>query len=250
MSGYDVYQAGQDLSFAVDLVDQFSGQSITAVSGTVTILDEDGVVVAAASPLTIIAGDPAVGTFTVDSLVNTVLESESRQALLEITDDVGNVRRIDYYYVLENGDKVVTGENSYAFMGYIVRQSTSMSGIDAFNDAGHADKQKALISAYYNMARLPLSIDGEHPNDMTEDDLVNIDQSYVLKLVRAQIREANFLLGDDEIDDARRRGLISQSHGEITEFFRVSKPVETPACRAALNELTGLLSWNLKIGRA
>lgn len=256
MAGYDVFQANQDLNFSVALVSEYTGVNIDAVSATVSVYDEaetllTGPTAAVISPTPGLAIlPPFTADFTVLTAINTATAPTMRQVVLTVTDSVGNDYRVNYFYVLEVGDRVIPGTNSYAYFAVLLRTSSLMQGIDAFNEASHIDKQRALISAYYNIGKCPVDVGGAHPNLMTEAELALIWPENLNRLFRGQIREANFLLGDEPVLDRRRRGLISESHGEVTQFFRVAKPVELPVCTAALKEMTGLLVWTKKLARS
>lgn len=255
MTGYDVFQANQSLSLKVDLVDQYTGENIDAASVNITLFDEaENIISGPVAAIVDTNASPMTAEFTISALDNTVTERSMRRVLLEIEDAATNVFTLSYFYLLEQGDKVIPGSNSYGYFAVLLKQSSVMENLDSFNQASHLNKQKALISAFHNIGKCPVYVDvGEgpiHPNELDEAELALLDAKTLAKLVRAQVREANFLLGDDPHLDRRRSGLISQSHGEITEFFRVQKPLDLPVCNVALRELTGLVSWNMKLARA
>lgn len=276
MAGYDVFQANQDLNLSVALVSEYTGANIDAVSATVSVYDEAEVLIdgPTAATITPVPGPaiapPFTADFTVLAAVNAASTPTMRQIVLMVTDSLGNEYRVNYYYILETGDRVIPGTNSYAYFAVLLRASSLMQGIDTFNESSHLDKQRALISAYYNIGKCPVDVRANisnyqdrlytdalfggahpiHPNLMSEAELALIWPESLNRLIRGQIREANFLLGDEPVLDRRRRGLISESHGEVTQFFRVAKPVELPVCTAALKEMTGLLVWNKKLARS
>lgn len=68
------------------------------------------------------------------------------------------------------------------------------------------------------------------------------------KLIRAQVIEANFLMSGNTPEKQRLAGLLSHSAGESAHFYRTSKPLELPVCRATANALKGIITYVARIG--
>lgn len=77
-------------------------------------------------------------------------------------------------------------------------------------------------------------------------DKLKLDQRQ--KLIRAQVIEANFLLSGNTPEKQRLSGLLSHSAGESAHFYRTSKPLELPVCRATANALKGIITYVTRIG--
>jgi hypothetical protein len=69
-------------------------------------------------------------------------------------------------------------------------------------------------------------------------------------LKRAQMLEANSILGGNQIADKRRDGIISETIGESKIFLNNRPPLRTPVTREALEALYGYLYYQSRVGRA
>ena len=85
--------------------------------------------------------------------------------------------------------------------------------------------------------------------ELIDADIGLLQPKTYQRLLRAQVIEADDVLGGNPIEARRRLGLISDSAGESAHFFRTSKPLNLPCCRGAIDELRGIVSWGLHVRR-
>lgn len=166
------------------------------------------------------------------------------------------VLNIDPEY--ESGDTVdlivlTVAENSFGTYESLVHKLNQMPLLKLSNSVSRRELKGALVQSYYNIGLLALDFglytDPLLASEYTADDLSSLTASQTDALLRAQLVESNMLLGGNPIEDRRRMGLLSDSVGESTHFFRTRKPIEMPVYKETVKVLQGYISWNRKISR-
>lgn len=176
--------------------------------------------------------------------------------------------------VIEAGDLLRVLENSFAVWSDVFMAARYMVNIMPFQLADEDQQKAALIQAYHNIGDVHVDFCPPHrrarywPQDrmwddtgIFESDLERIYSTRMLKeetwaklrpdqkekLMRAQIVEANFLLSGLTPEKQRLSGLLSHSAGESAHFYRTTKPLELPVCRATALALKGIISYVTRI---
>lgn len=196
----------------------------------------------------------------------------SRRAFVMVTyeflDDQGAlIAMLAEEVILESDNLLAPGENSFASYQELILDSLDMTDLNAFREAGKDEQIAALITAYYNIGSMRVSL-FKH-RDVTDQTLIDdtvlpaisstrnigadvlaaLKPQVLLKLKRSQLAEANSILGGNPIERARGLGLLSHSAGESTHFYRTTKPLELPISKRAAVELRGILNYALSISR-
>lgn len=176
--------------------------------------------------------------------------------------------------IIESQDLLRVLDNSFGTWGDLTLAARYMVNIVPFN-LSDADQQKAaLIQAYHNIGDVHVDFCPPHrrarywpQNRMWDDtgifesDLERIWSTRQLKpetwarihqdkkdaLIKAQLIEANFLLSGLTPEKQRLSGLLSHSAGESAHFYRTTKPLELPVCRATALALKGIISYVTRI---
>ena len=169
--------------------------------------------------------------------------------------------------VIESENLLTVGENSFASFQDLILESFDMIDINTFRDAPKEEQLAALITAYYNIGSMSVSLfrhrDLADPMSIEQGDLIKIvstrlltaqniallKPSVVKQLVRCQLAEADSILGGNPIERQRIMGLLSHAAGESTHFYRTSKPLELPISKRAAVELRGIINYAVRIGR-
>lgn len=176
--------------------------------------------------------------------------------------------------IIEAADMMRVLDNSFGTWPDLTMTSRYMVNILPFNMATEDEQKAALIQAYHNIGDVHVDFCPPHrraryypQNRMWDDtgifesDLDRIYSTRMLKtetwaklrpdqkekLVRAQIIEANFLLSGLTPEKQRLSGLLSHSAGESAHFYRTTKPLELPVCRATALALKGIISYVTRI---
>jgi hypothetical protein len=159
-------------------------------------------------------------------------------------------------YIVVLSDTLIVGVNAVlGFDGYLLT-ALDMTHLRSALDATQEEFSSALISAYFNVGKLPLVVNKEWRDDLvisisesTTSDIDLYPAPFAAALRRAIVTEANFLLGDNPIEDRRRQGIISDSNGESAQFFRSKKPLQLATCAEAIEELSGFVRWSRSVRR-
>lgn len=270
------YPANQDLTFYPELTD-YDGNPLVPVKSTYSLHGRDGVL-ATAQPVQIFhVPRPEL---TVPAALNQPApDSTKTYRRLEITtqDEKGKTYTTSITYLLTgmavtdglspqfesypggSVEPLVPGVNSFALFADLLVLGSDMIQLSVFNNATQPQQISALVQAWANLGQLPVqladlkgtdSYDKASTRELVEADLNLLSETNRYRLLRAQLIEANDVLGGNPIEARRRKGLISDSAGESAHFFRTSRPLNLPCCRAAIDELRGIVKWGLRVGRS
>jgi hypothetical protein len=67
---------------------------------------------------------------------------------------------------------------------------------------------------------------------------------------KAQLVQADYLLGGSPIEKGIEDGLQSSTIGEISQFYRPRPTLNLAICKGALSYVGKYIRWTLKLGRA
>ncbi|MDR9847023.1 hypothetical protein [Herbaspirillum huttiense] len=278
----NVFSASTEVTVSVPLADK-SGNALTVDAVTYRVLDQDDQVIVPDTPLTaFVAGSPAA-VIVIPANKNGLADgvaSALRNLVLECR--IGsNTVFIQDAYGIEVEDPLVVGVNSFQTVAQARFTAMSLIDIPSWQAADDRSQMLALIEARANIVRL--SFRALNSNVMWGQDSLNFvpegtrDVNYVgrsdmfnfngsLELLtpdqfkklptylldalrRAQVVEANEILGGDSIASRRRLGLVQDNVGESRQTFRQSKPLELPVCARAMRYLSRYVSMSLRTVR-
>lgn len=279
----DVFSAGTAVTLSVPLQDK-SGNPLVVSAIEYRVTDENSVELVAASPLAGFALGMDTALITVAAAENTLsvgVARGMRNVILKCTVG-GNSIYLHVSYAIEDADPLVVGTNS--FMTYSQAEFTALSlpNLDSWNAADEQSRIAALMDARSHIVQLsftPLNSnvnwgqdslnfipEGAYDTDYIGNssmflfngnlDLLRPEQfkslptRFVDALKKAQVTEADALLGGNSIEAKRREGLVQDNIGESRQTFRQSKPLELPVCRRALGYLSYFITFSKRIGRA
>lgn len=247
----NTYLHGFDVSLSVSL------QGIAATSFTYRVLDSAGaVVVAESAPIAVLAGTTSV-PIVVPASANTLaadVYADIRKVELRVTAADGT-RPISELYAIEAADVLVEGVNSY--QNYETAELTAMftQPLDMWESTPRAARIAALVEARDRIGRLSFvemdAFDGVFSiNDLTAVEFATLSEPLRKALKKAQLVEADYILGGSAVDHKRDQGLMSETIGESSNMFRPGKPLDLPVTKRTARILTGHISFAARIGRA
>ena len=223
------------------------------------------------------AGDDVTFTISAAALtLNPLVTSAGRELVVDLaTTGLGSVELRDFFLITAN-NPVVKRTNSV--MSYpealSLRQSfgSVMSGWDEAEN--HDARMAALIHAHLNLSRITYAVymagSGEPSNfagygvgsdnifsgrnrvslvGITQEKFDALPSAFMLALKRAQMVEANVILGGDAITSKRLSGIISESIGESSMFLQSRPALKLPISQQAFDILKPYISINISIGR-
>jgi hypothetical protein len=174
-------------------------------------------------------------------------------------------------YALEPADTLVPGLNSFQGLAQAELVSLDIPSLDGWNGANEKDKIAALIEARQRICLLRFAILNSNVNFgqdnlsyvpegtyttpyagmfmfngnlslMTPATFVKLPPRFRSALCRAQVAEADSILGGSPLDARRQEGLLLESVGEVKQMFRAGKPLDLPVSRRALRYLGPFVS--------
>lgn len=152
-------------------------------------------------------------------------------------------------YLIESGDPLVEGVNSASAYPMSLFVSSEMSSLESWLNASRPERIVALLEAWrkFSAVRFSNCFDVRR---LTVNEWNGLHPDFRLALRRAQVAEADAILGGDEMEGLRASGVMSMTVGESSQFFRTTKPIQAPLCKRAMTELRGYLSNRIAVGRA
>lgn len=266
------YLDGQALSLPIPLVDEV-GECITVSAVEYRIADHSNVELVARLSLSSFTSGDAQAIITIAGSVNTLQEGGSRRALriieLFLTTSSGVVR-ITHEYIVEAAEVLELGINSFQSYYESVLLSLDITDIKSYEFAAKSDRISAMISAWRNIGKLYLRyLDDQRylaENDMerlvlpvAETGDITLLDAYRFNnlpvemraaILRAQIIEADYLLGGDPLGNLRRQGVIATITGESSQYFSQKTPYQGPVCKRAMKELGRYIVHSYRLGRS
>ena len=85
---------------------------------------------------------------------------------------------------------------------------------------------------------------------LTPQQFTTLPERFKTALRKAQVAEADRILGGDPYDEKRQSGLVMEQVGESRQMFRAGKALTLPVCRRALGYLSYYVTFNKRIGRS
>lgn len=245
--------AGQSAVIHVDFEDPF-GNFITPSEATYSITDENGtalkadVVINATSPSELIVVPDS------DNLLEPGQISAYRMVVVKFKDETGNTYTNAHHYIIQRVSTLEVGVTGFGTMGELMIQSTRMPELDELLAFSPEKITEALAGAYFNIGRLNVELKAGNVTfnstfDMKAEDVLALDTRDRLRLIQAQLIEANFLLGGNPVEQRRRMGLLSESVGEVSQFFRTVRPVILPVSDDCARILSPYIRRSLRIAR-
>lgn len=219
--------------------------------------------------------DPATITA---AQIDSFFVRESRTVELFCTDAAGNTVLLTSTYALEPAETLFAGLNSFQSFTQAELVAMDMPQLLGWSAANEKDKIAALIEARLQICQLRFNIinsnvnwgqdnlnyvpEGSYPTPyagmfmfngnlalITPSNFVKLPPRFKMALCRAQVAQADTVLGGDPVDVRRKEGLILESIGEVKQMFRGGKPLELPVSKRALKYLSPFVSFSQRIGR-
>lgn len=251
----DTYRANSTISLVIPLVND-EGVTLTPISVNVRVIDEVGAEVMPNS-----VSEFVLGADTVSVVINQTYNTLSTGALkgmrvIELTTTAadGSTDFIQYPYILEVESGLVMMVNSYQTLNQAKLVATDMAELAAWESAKDAQLKAAMIEAYHRIGKLKFIDSGFDDwipsiNKLSAADFATLPPLFITAIRRAQVAEADAILGGDPIAKKREEGLMSDSVGQSSIMFRPGKPLALGISKQALNQLGGWVTFGMRIGR-
>jgi hypothetical protein len=274
--------AGTDVTLTLPLVDS-SGNQLTVSAISYRVTDEGGSEIVAKTALAGFVSGNADAVITVPAAFNALPAGKTRALRnieLSLTID-GNTVFKHASYVIELPDPLVVGVNSFTSLPGAVFAAASIPNLAAWDAASDEQRIAALIDARAHIVQLSFAQlssnvnwgqdslnfipEGAYDTNyvgnsnlfmfsgnldlLRPDQFAQLPSRFVDALVKAQVAEADYILGGNDIEKKRQDGLIQDNIGESRQMFRNGKPLQLPVCRRALAYLSYFVTFSKRIGR-
>ncbi|WP_374335519.1 hypothetical protein [Methyloversatilis sp.] len=258
------FLSGNAVSIPVSLMDEL-GNLLTVNSIEYRILNQDNAVLVDRTSL----DGYVAGVTDVDIAVAADKNALSEGSLKELRvvevylNTPQGVVRKSFEYIIEAESNLVEGVNSFQSYAKAILVASDIPRLDGWNGSDKTERTKALIRARHNIGMLRFRYVFDDQQDIidntlsvtnlseaTPEEYARLPKTFREALQRAQVIEADYLLGSDEAGEFRREGVMSRTVGESKQFFRPGKPLEGPVSQKTMRELTKWVLTRKRVGRA
>jgi hypothetical protein len=262
--------AGLAGSITVTLVDD-NGTAVQATAVSWTLYDAQGNPLGNGTVDTFVPNDQnATVALTADQLTiqppvvgAPVPASDAREIVLECTtaSDVVEVREA---FLIVSSAPLQVSLNSFQTYPEAVLLRTEFANLAGWDEATKQMQIAAMQEAYRRLLRVSVELHA-YPDTyqriawwgrrvplsrISADEFRALPQSFQRAMKRAQLAEANVLLGGDPASDKREMGIISESIGESKMFFNSKPYLNLPISRQAYEEIKSFIRIVVQVARA
>lgn len=275
----EMYLAGTDVSAVIPLQDR-TGNALTVTALEYDVVDQsDNVVVARAALPGFVPGSEEV-SITVPASATAVTGTNWRELRrIRLFCDLGaNAVELRFSFGVALADPMLVGTNTFQALDQAELTAMDIPNLDAWGIATDDEKMAALIDARVRICTLSFRLLNSNINFgqdslnyvpegsfqtrnaglfMFDGNLSLLDaqqygglpERFKEALRKAQVTEADNILGNDVIGQKRDAGIIQDTVGESKQTFREAKPLDLPVCKRALRFLSYFIQFNRSIGR-
>lgn len=254
--------AGKAGRITVTLVDD-NGAAVQASAVSWTLYDEAGAELFAGTADAFIANDAAATVALTGDQTTISAPSVAREIVLSCTTIAGEVE-VREAFLIVSGAPLTVAVNSFQTLTEATLTRTGFAKLDGWDRATKAGRSAAMIEAYRRILRVSLQL-RQVPDTynriawygrrvplsrLSADDFNALPDNFKTAIKRAQIVEADVLLGGDKIGDKRRDGIVSETIGEASMFLNSKPYLNLPISRQAYEELKSFIRIVVQLGRA
>jgi hypothetical protein len=259
----NTYLAASDVKLTMPIVDG-SGNAVTPIAASYRVQDENGTDVVALSPVTmpgaggtsgakVVVG--ADGSASVVVSIPAALNGFTQNMLrgmrrVDVTVDTGAGQVLfTQSYLLEGGAPLVPGTNSFQTFDKAELVALDIPNLDGYKGATREERLAALIQARLNLGQMRYRYRWSQnwqnfifPEfavysviQLTQAQYMTLPIDFRQAIERAQILEADDLLGGDPVLAKRTQGIVSETIGTSTTTFSSVRPAHQLICPRAMH---------------
>jgi hypothetical protein len=245
-------------------VDATVDAGVTLTGVTFDVIDALGNVLQASGAGTVGGANfPATVSLDMGLPVTTLGAGESRairQARMVLTCSDGNTFDGTVDFLVRGDDALVIPTNSFGTYLELELLGFEQYGLDAYWSASKNARIAALQQARNDLCRLTYRYDPRDDQTLMADAIslftiylgsYTLDQFNALParlkeaIKRAQVIQADYILGGNEVEKRRGEGVLQSTTGESGAMFRPGMaPIRYPVCKRAMDALYGFLEMN------
>lgn len=267
--------AGRAATLTIELKDANDAQ-INASAVTWKLYDQTGALVASAAVSNFTALSPSV-TFTIPETAMAIEDNESfsgREIVLACETASGEVEVRDYFILVAQHPLKPFSNTLLTYLQALALRRQFGPTLSGWDEASEEDQKRSLMHAFANLARISFTVAlpagrlerdyaayGTGSDDifevskrvslgnMTAERFAELNSSFKNAVVRAQLIEADTILGGDPVERTRSDGIISESIGESSTFYQSRPSLQLPIGRRAFEILKPWIRFKVSIVR-
>lgn len=260
----DIYESGSVV--AVEFQFEFNAEIQQSVY---RVLDERRVELVGETSISL-DGNAVEAQITVPANVNTI-DADARRRIftveLTLTLVGGAIKKLRQSYAIQGDIALRVPTESFQTLPEAMGTALDLGNITGWDAASDAVKTTALIQAHHNIGLLNFDIQQatEFPDfPALEDDNLDVGpfelmtleefdalpESFLSALKRAQIVEANDLLGGDKTSKLREQGVLKKTVGESSTTFVATIATRKTVCADAKRMLARYIRSGVKLYRS
>ncbi|NTX17950.1 hypothetical protein [Burkholderia cepacia] len=260
----NVYLAASDVALTVPFVDSL-GNPVTPTAVSYRVLDEEGAVLL---DETSIAFDSLVEsvTVTVPAALNALPAGKVRALRqIELLMDTAAGRVFtDAQYLIEGTELLVPGTNSFQTLNKAELVALDIPGLTGWVQASRSERVAAMIQARNNLGQMQYRYRWSEnwqnfifPEfgiysivQFSQEQYMSLPIDFRVACERAQIMEADDLLGGDPVLAKRLQGIVSETIGDASTTFSAVRPNRRLICDRAMKELSRYVVKRTRLSRS
>lgn len=271
--------ASQPSTFTISVLDD-AGVIVPAVSASWELFDARGVSIAAGA---IADFDPIADsvTFQVDASDLALPDGSSsvgREIVVFLTDSASETTELRDYFLVVSSQPLALMQNSFITYPEALALRGEFAQLPGWDANERTAQAAALAQAHRNICRMSFKVPGHNGSadnqkkaywgtgaesifydrggrrvrvsTLTLEEFDALPEKFARALKRAQIAEADALLGGNPIADKRKAGIISETIGETSAFFQSKPYLNLPITRAAYEEVQRYVYMKIGVERS
>lgn len=252
-----VYVADESVDISLPLIDA-AGRDLVPTALSYSVLDDEGEVIQPATEITVPGSPVTKINFTVPAGANELtgdLNIGFRRVKLLVTTATRSVE-LTSDYLVEASQVFTIPTNSFQTYETALVMARTIAPLNGWNAASAETRKFALFRAFdlmksftYEMRYLEGGLDEMSLNDLDEATYDRLLTSQIMDFRKAQLTQADYLLGGNPIEKDIQDGLQSSTIGEISQFYRPRPTLNLALCKVALSYVGKYIVWNLRVGR-
>lgn len=246
------FVASRDVTIELEFIDGYD--LVTPLSATYRIYNEDDNELKPDTELSVSGSNHSLVIAAAENVLPISEPSGYRRIEVSWLTPESKTIVSNFDYVIVEKMTLTAGVNSFAGSGRLMIASTELGNTQAIDEASFDEIQIAMAQAWRNISHVSVNITVNNvtytsTSELDPASLAEMDSKDRRLLIEAQIIEADFLLGGNPVEQRRRMGLMSESIGEVSQFFRTAKPLALPVCLDAIRRLSKFIYNSRRIAR-
>ena len=249
-----VYRAATDVPLSIPLIDD-EGRPLSPTALAYRVLDDEGEEVQASTSVSLPSGNKV--NLTIPAATNTLVDNTIGFRRIELTITAATTEVVLVDYLLEEQQLFVVPENSFMTYETALIVARSTVPLNGWNAASEETRKFALFRAFDQLNSFSYEFrytngDAEVATieELDEESYARLTTKQLGDFRKAQLMQADYLLGGSPIERDIQDGLQSSTVGEVSQFYRPRPTLNLAVCKNALSYIGKYIDWNVRLGRA